>query len=215
MLGLKFLLILGCLSRIRSSSSLIFGAVMKDSVVLTASRNLSPNGATTIRQDYDWVIQIGDKVVVAVNGDSSDCEHLLGILMDENREYFLTLGRNLPCKLLANFCRRLISEKIRSPSRLKANFLFGGWDDEMNSPVLIWVDSVGAVQEVQYAAHGVEFSSILSILDRYIPKSLDSTDGIELFRTCWNCVKKRSTRNIGDIGIYSITSSGIQKYSEK
>jgi 20S proteasome alpha/beta subunit len=155
------------------NSSIVFGVVTVDSAMLTSSSNLTPGGVTLIN-DFEHIQPVGDRILVSFNGDVSDCSFLLARLQEENRQYNLAFGRDMSCKSLAYYCRRKISDVLRSQP-LKVNLLIAGWDIEYDVPVMYWLDGLGAIQRVENgAAHGREFVSILSLIDHYFIKTSNS-----------------------------------------
>lgn len=124
-----------------SLSSLLVGLVTKDAVIISSTSVFEKNGVA-MRGDYDWIRQLGDECLVGVQGDSSDCEYLLTRLESSDRDHRLKFGRSLPSRSIANLCRKIISNLLRS-QQLKVSVLIGGWNHEKNCPSLYWLDSIG------------------------------------------------------------------------
>ena len=172
-----------------SLSSLLVGVVTNDAAIICSSSVLSKNGVA-MREDFDWIRQLGEDCLVGVQGDSSDSEFLLMQLESSNRDHELKFGYSLSCRSIAHLCRRIISKFLRS-NQLKVSVLIGGWNSNIGRPSLYWLDSIGtncfsnsnsnhhscitelimrpkragAIQEVPYAAHGEGFSFVLGLLD--------------------------------------------------
>jgi len=72
-------------------------------------------------------------------------------------------------KSLAYLGSKIISSNLRK-RQLNVNCFLGGWCkdnvDDDGSPILYYLDSVGALQEVKYGSQGKEMTLILSLLDR-------------------------------------------------
>ena len=176
------------------SASLLIGIVTRESVLLSSNNVFSKNGVA-MREDYDWIKQLGEDCLVGVQGDSSDCDFLLSQLESANRDHMMTFGRSAPCRSIAHLCRRIIAQFLRS-KQLKVSVLIAGWNYHTDRPSLFWLDSIGmisliynegalmnfmdtiiqiyfwttktgAIQEVPYAAHGDGFSFVLGLLDRH------------------------------------------------
>ena len=190
-----------------STSSLIFGAITKECSILSASCNFSPTGLT-IKQDVDRIFEIDNSFLVAATGDQCDCDRIVDILRSQNREYVLSFGRSMSCKSLAHFCGKIIYGQLRKDP-YQVQILIAGWNGDTNSAIIFWLDSLGAIQEVTHAAHGRDFSSILSILDANDHLKISASECVSLFRSCWNVVRKRSSSNIGSYQMKGIGPKGI------
>ena len=102
-------------------------------------------------------------VVIALQGDPVDCDELYGMLERVDLRHRTTFGTGMGVKALAYFGSKVISSNLRK-RQMGANCFMGGMDK--GKAVLYYLDSVGAVQEVQYGSLGKEMPLILSLLDR-------------------------------------------------
>lgn len=199
-------------------SSIVFGLVANDVSLISGSCNfVSPSGVI-LRQDFDWITQIGESILFALDGDPSDCSYVMDCVLEKHRDHMLSFGRDIPCKILANYCRRLIAERLRSSTEnLKVNILAAGWDITNNQPEMYWIDRVGALQKVSYGSHGPEFSSILSVIDHSLDSKNSSQisieDGLNCINSCWTAIRQRSLRSIGLIKVFGVTSTGVKQFS--
>lgn len=124
-----------------SLSSLLVGVVTKDAAIISSSSVFSKNGVA-MREDFDWIRQVGEQCLVGIQGDSSDCSFLLSQLESSNRDHLLTFGRSLPSSSVAHLCRRIIYKFLRS-NQLKVSVLIAGWNNDRNCPSLFWLDASG------------------------------------------------------------------------
>ena len=146
-------------------ASLLVGLVTKDAAVLSSTSDFIKNGVA-MRADYDWIRPVGAQCLVGLQGDSSDCNHVMSLLESANREHELMFAdRPLSCKSIAYLFRRIVAVNLRS-GQLRVCGMVAGWDTEKGRPTLYWLDSIGSVQEVPYGAHGDEFPFVWSLLDR-------------------------------------------------
>jgi 20S proteasome alpha/beta subunit len=67
----------------------------------------------------------------------------------------------------ASWIRRSLAESFRSRSPYAVNLLLGGYDTATDEPHLYWIDYLGTLTEVPFAAHGYGAYFALSLLDRY------------------------------------------------
>ena len=84
----------------------------------------------------------------------------------------------------ASWIRRAIADSIRSRSPYAVNVLVGGFDtsaaavaesgaDVGGTPKLYWIDNLGTLAEVPFAAHGYGAYFALSLLDRFVALHFD------------------------------------------
>jgi 20S proteasome alpha/beta subunit len=66
----------------------------------------------------------------------------------------------------AAWIRRSLAESLRSRSPYTVNLLVGGYDSAEKSPHLYWIDYLGTMASVPFAAHGYGSYFALSLLDR-------------------------------------------------
>lgn len=66
----------------------------------------------------------------------------------------------------ASWIRRSLAESLRSRNPYAVNLLIGGYDLADHKPTLYWIDYLGTVVEVPFAAHGYGSYFSLSLLDR-------------------------------------------------
>lgn len=69
----------------------------------------------------------------------------------------------------ASWIRRALADSLRSRKPYSVNLLVGGYDASTDSPHLYWLDYLGTLVEVPFAAHGYGAYFCLSLLDRYVP----------------------------------------------
>ena len=164
-------------------ASLMIGMVTKDAAILSSTSDFNKNGVA-MRADYDWIQQIGQHCLMGLQGDPSDCNFIASQIEAINREHELTYNdRSLSCRSIAHLFRKIIANHLRK-NRLQVCAMIAGWDHERDCPVLYWLDSIGSLQEVPYAAHGHEFPFVWSLLDSKnreasaLVSKMDTTDGL-------------------------------------
>jgi 20S proteasome subunit beta 4 len=75
----------------------------------------------------------------------------------------------------ASWIRRTLAESIRSRKPYAVNLLVGGYDTATNTPHLYWIDYLGTLIEVPFAAQGYGSYFVLSLFDRCATPSLFSS----------------------------------------
>lgn len=68
----------------------------------------------------------------------------------------------------ASWIRRSLAESLRSRHPYSVNLLLGGYDISSYTPHLYWMDYLGTLAEVPFAAHGYGSYFALSLLDRCV-----------------------------------------------
>jgi 20S proteasome subunit beta 4 len=66
----------------------------------------------------------------------------------------------------AAWIRRTLADSLRSRHPYSVNLLLGGYDEATSTPHLYWIDYLGTIASVPYAAHGYGSYFALSTLDR-------------------------------------------------
>ena len=67
---------------------------------------------------------------------------------------------------VASWIRRSLAESLRSRKPYAVNLLLGGYDTASHEPHLYWIDYLGTMASVPFAAHGYGSYFALSLLDR-------------------------------------------------
>ena len=67
----------------------------------------------------------------------------------------------------ASWIRRSLADSLRSRKPYSVNLLLGGYDTSAYQPNLYWMDYLGTLVEVPFAAHGYGSYFALSLLDRW------------------------------------------------
>ena len=68
----------------------------------------------------------------------------------------------------ASWIRRALATSLRSRKPYSVNLLLGGYDIASHDPHLYWIDYLGTMSEVPFAAHGYGSYFALSLLDRCV-----------------------------------------------
>ena len=200
----------------------MFGLVVRDAALLSSeSAFYGPSGVMQ-KSDMQYITPLpGGRSLLGLRGDQSDCRYLRSQLEAVCSEHCLNFdGRPLSCSAMANYCRHIISKHMRTRP-LAVEVLVAGWDDKTDAPVLYWLDEIGAMQQVPYAAHGGQFPFIFSVLDRSGTKGdggpslkdVSLREGLEIVESCWRVVRKRSGGSL-DVSLFetfAVTRNGVER----
>jgi len=149
----------------------LFGFKTLRGAYLSCSGAVAHNGVT-LQNNFEWVRKVGDSFV-GIHGDLSDCEELFQLLSAQSQSYELEFSKPMPTKSIAHLCRSIISDRLRTQTRLSVCAMVSGCDGihnfdgmlDQKVPCLYWLDDLGSLKEVSYAAHGRDTPFLLSILD--------------------------------------------------
>lgn len=101
----------------------------------------------------------------------------------------------------AAWVRNQLATSLRSRKPYSVNLLLGGFDPTSSTPSLYWIDYLGTLGTVPYAAHGYGAYFALSTMDRWHDPEGDLEKGLELLR---KCIAELETRFIVNLGAWSI-----------
>lgn len=96
----------------------------------------------------------------------------------------------------ASWVRKQLAEAIRSRHPYSVNLLLGGYDQTSSESHLYWLDYLGTIARIPYAAHGYASYLTLSTLDRYHDPNMTVEEGLRLLRRCVNELEKRLVINL-------------------
>lgn len=97
----------------------------------------------------------------------------------------------------AAWVRNQLAASLRSRKPYSVNLLLGGFDPTSSTPSLYWIDYLGTLGTVPYAAHGYGAYFALSTMDRWHDPEGDLEKGLELLRKCINELETRFIVNLG------------------
>ncbi|CCW59922.1 unnamed protein product [Phytomonas sp. EM1] len=127
-------------------------------------------------------------------------------------------GRESTCHSTAHFMRGELASAIRSRGgAYQVNCLFAGYDvrtsdDDTHAggPHLYYLDYLGTLQEVPYAAHGYGSTFVIALLDRFWRPDLTQVEGVELMQKCIEEVKKRVIISSQYFFVKAVTANGVE-----
>jgi 20S proteasome subunit beta 4 len=97
----------------------------------------------------------------------------------------------------ASWTRNQLASSLRSRNAYSVNLLLGGFDTAHEVPLLYWIDYLGTMAQVPYAAHGYGAYFCLSTMDRFHSPDMDLQQGLCLLK---RCIDELSTRFIVNLG---------------
>lgn len=114
-------------------------------------------------------------------------------------------------KAAASWIRSQLAESIRSRHPYQVNLLLGGYDDPTSEPALYWIDYLGTLVQVPFAAHGYASYLTLSTMDRYHRPDMSLEEGLHLLKQCINEIRTRFVIDVGSFSVRIITREGVRE----
>jgi len=170
-----------------------FALTGKDYVIIAADTTAS-RSIVKMKIDEDKIKTLSPHLLMAYSGESgSSTSHALPKRSKKNPRFLYPprrliragdtiqfaefIERNIRLYHIRNFyplrpqsavswIRRSLAESLRSRSPYSVNLLVGGYDTADESPHLYWVDYLGTMASVPFAAHGYGSYFALGLLDR-------------------------------------------------
>jgi len=114
-------------------------------------------------------------------------------------------------KAAASWIRSQLAEAIRSRHPYQVNLLLGGYDEPTSEPALYWVDYLGTLVQVPFAAHGYASYLTLSTMDRYHRPDMSLDEGLKLLKQCIEEIRKRFVIDVNNFNVRVITRDGVHE----
>lgn len=113
-------------------------------------------------------------------------------------------------KSAASWIRKELAESLRSRNAYQVNLLLGGFDLPSSEPALYWIDYLGTLATVPFAAHGYGAFFAMSTLDRYHRPDMSLEEGLDLLRRCINELKQRFIVDLGTFTVRVVDRQGAR-----
>lgn len=178
-----------------------------DSFVILAHDNTAGRSVVVMKHDQDKLIRLGDKLGMVVWGEPGDTVYFGEYIQKNVALYNIRNGYPLSPSAAANFTRVQLAQSIRSRSPQIANLLLGGVDSDGDTPHLYYLDYLGTMAEVPYAAQGHGSYFTLSTLDRYYQCNMTEDEGVDLLKKCIREIQLRYIVNLSSFSYYIISPS--------
>lgn len=114
-------------------------------------------------------------------------------------------------KAAASWIRTQLAEAIRSRHPYQVNLLLGGYDEPSSEPALYWLDYLGTLVQVPFAAQGYAAYLTLSTMDRYHSPDMSLDEGLQLLRRCIDEMRTRFVIDVGNFSVRVVTREGVRE----
>ncbi|TKA56852.1 hypothetical protein B0A53_01253 [Rhodotorula sp. CCFEE 5036] len=187
-----------------------FGITGKDYVLL-ASDTSAARSIVKMKGDEDKQREVGKHLVIAYSGEPGDTVHFAEYIERNLRLYQIRNHVPLRPPAAAAWVRNQLATSLRSRKPYSVNLLLGGFDPTSSTPSLYWIDYLGTLGTVPYAAHGYGAYFALSTMDRWHDPEGDLEKGLELLRKCIAELETRFIVNLGGWSIRVADKDGIRQ----
>ena len=135
-------------------------------------------------------------------------------------------GIEMGTEEIAHYVRKQLADSLRSRSPYQVNLLIGGIEPEVASgnlgiqqaqankthtPRLYWIDYLGAMTEVPFAAHGYASYFCLSTLDRHYRAGMNLEQAKQVLMLCLQELKTRFIVNLPSFALRIVRADGIRE----
>jgi 20S proteasome subunit beta 4 len=179
--------------------------------VIVAADMTSARSIVKMKGDEDKIKQLSSHLLMAFSGEPGDTTQFAEYV---ERNIRLTHIRNtypLPPPSAASWIRRELANSLRSRSPYTVNLLLGGYDLSTHTPNLYWIDYLGTMASVPFAAHGYGSYFALSLLDRYHDPEATLEEGLATLRRCIDEIGKRLAIAPGKFKVKVVDKDGIRE----
>ncbi|KAM0791587.1 hypothetical protein ACM66B_006030 [Microbotryomycetes sp. NB124-2] len=115
----------------------------------------------------------------------------------------------------ASWTRNQLASSLRSRKPYSVNLLLGGYDPTASKPELYWIDYLGTMATVPYAAHGYGAYFCLSTMDRWHNPDMSLDEALDLLRKCVNELETRFIVNLGNFTVRVADKDGVRQVDLK
>lgn len=180
-----------------------------DGFVILAHDNSAGRSVVMMKQDQDKLVRLDDRLGMVVCGEAGDTVYFGEYVQKNVTLYRMRNGYPLSPHAAANFTRNELAKSIRSRSPKAVNLLLGGYDTRQDMAHLYFMDYLGTMAAVPYAAHGYGSFFILGLLDHLYRPDMTREEAEELLAKCVQEIQKRFFINLPSFSYYIISQDGF------
>ncbi|WFD29848.1 proteasome endopeptidase complex [Malassezia sp. CBS 17886] len=180
---------------------------------IIASDGNAARSIVKMKSDEDKQKVLSESLVMTYAGESGDTIQFSDYIERNMRLYSIRYAADDVRKLTraaASWIRTQLAEAIRSRHPYQVNLLLGGYDAPTREPALYWLDYLGTLVHVPYAAHGYAAYLTLSTMDRYHRPDMSLDEGLALLKRCIDELRTRMVIDVGNFNIRVIDQDGVR-----
>ncbi|PWZ01137.1 putative multicatalytic endopeptidase complex chain PRE1 [Testicularia cyperi] len=186
-----------------------FGITGKGYTIIASDSNAA-RSIVKMKTDVDKQSVLSDHLVMTYSGEAGDTLQFSEYVERNLRLYGIRHHVELRPRAAAAWIRKQLAESLRSRSPYQVNLMLGGFDLPTSEPALYWIDYLGTMATVPYAAHGYGAFFTMSTMDRFHRPDMNLEEGLELLRKCIDELKKRFIVDLGEFTIRIIDRDGTR-----
>ncbi|PPQ80237.1 hypothetical protein CVT24_006606 [Panaeolus cyanescens] len=186
-------------------------AITGKGYVLMAADTTAARSIVKMKTDEDKIKTLSPHLLMAYSGEPGDTVQFAEYVERNIRLYQIRNVYALRPAAAASWIRRSLAESLRSRKPYSVNLLLGGYDTSSYNPQLFWIDYLGTMTEVPFAAHGYGAYFALSLLDRYHDPSASLEEGLDTLRRCIDEVSKRLVVTPGKYKVKIVDKDGVRE----
>ncbi|KAF9010052.1 20S proteasome subunit [Cyathus striatus] len=186
-------------------------AITGKGYVIVAADTTSARSIVKMKIDEDKIKSLSPHLLMAYSGEPGDTVQFAEYVERNIRLYQIRNLYPLRPSAAASWIRRQLAESLRSRKPYSVNLLLGGYDTASHDPHLYWIDYLGTMTEVPFAAHGYGAYFGLSLLDRYHDPEAPLEEGLETLKRCIDEVSKRLVVSPGKYKVKIVDKDGIRE----
>jgi len=186
-------------------------AITGKGYVILAADMTAARSIVKMQSNEDKIKVLGTHLLMAFSGEPGDTVQFAEYI---ERNIRLAQIRNtypLPPPSAAFWIRRELADSLRSRSPYAVNLLVAGYDLSVHEPKLYWIDYLGTMAPVPFAAHGYGSYFALSLLDRYHDPEATVEEGLATLRRCIDEVSKRLVVTPGKFKVKIVDKEGVRE----
>jgi len=178
--------------------------------VIVASDTNAARSIIKMKSDEDKTKVLSPHLVMAYSGEPGDTVQFAEYVERNLRLQHIRNIHELRPSSSAAWIRRSLADSLRSRHPYAVNLLIGGFDVATKTPKLYWIDYLGTLAEVSFAAHGYGAYFALSLLDKYHNPEATLEEGIEALKRCIAEVQQRLVISLPSFKARVVDEDGVR-----
>jgi len=185
-------------------------ALIGKGYVLVASDTNAARSIVKMKSDEDKTKILSPHLVMAYSGEPGDTVQFAEYVERNLRLQHIRNIHELRPSSSAAWIRRSLADSLRSRHPYSVNLLLGGYDVATEAPKLYWIDYLGTLADVPFAAHGYGSYFALSLLDHYHNPDASLEEGIDTLKRCIAEVQNRLVISLPSFRARIVDKDGIR-----
>jgi len=184
----------------------------KDFVIIAADTNAA-RSIVRMKTDEDKIKELSPQLLMSYSGEPGDTIQFAEYIERNLRLHHIRYHHPLRPQSAASWIRRSLAQSLRSRNPYAVNLLLGGYDVSTNTPNLYWMDYLGTLAEVPFAAQGYGSYFVLSLFDRYHNPKAELHEALETLKRAIEEVQKRLIIGLPEWKIKVVDKDGVREVS--